>query len=56
MLFQQLATRFVVEGRLMSEVLRRATEDLTMTEFLDCIERLAAIYDVVIPERAAHGA
>ena len=50
-LFQRLATRFVVDAALVPEMFRRLTEDYSVDDFDDLTERLALIYDIVMPEK-----
>lgn len=49
-IFQQLATRLVVDAKLGPEVFRRMTEDVEEIEPL--LTRLGILYDVMMPPKA----
>lgn len=50
-LFHQLATRFVVDASLGAEVFRTLTAELSVDEIEDLLDRLAIIYDIVMPPK-----
>jgi len=50
-LFQRLATRLVVDVGLAAPGFQRVTEGFSVTEVHDLVERLATIYDLVMPPK-----